>query len=365
MALNVLLAGGGTTGHVSPMLAVARCLRRRDPDTGIMMLGTEAGLESRLVPAAGFELSTIPRVPMPRRPNKDLLLLPRNLARAVSAADAAIRAHQADVVVGVGGYVSTPAYLAARRRGVPIVVHEANSRPGLANKVGAKLTDYVACAFPGTPLAKALPIGMPMRPEISQLDREVSRGGARAALGLDPELPTVVVTGGSLGAASLNAAFSAAAPELESAGVQVLHIAGGGKAAELAASVADLPHYHVTDYVDGMEIAYAAADLIVCRAGAGTVSEVSAVGLPAVYVPLPIGNGEQRLNAQPFVDAGAADLVESGKFDAGTVRSLVIPLVRDSVKLESMSRVAAARGVRDADERLADLVMSAHLRKQN
>ncbi|MFI7589414.1 undecaprenyldiphospho-muramoylpentapeptide beta-N-acetylglucosaminyltransferase [Spongisporangium articulatum] len=350
--MSVVLAGGGTTGHVGPLLALADCLRRRDPATKIVALGTVEGLEARLVPAAGYDLEFLPRVPLPRRPSGDLLRMPGRLSAAVSAATRVIE--NADVLVGFGGYVSAPAYIAARRLRVPIVVHEANARPGVANRLGARFTDHVAVAFPGTPLRHAQVLGLPLRRTITQLDRASQRETGRVALGLDPARPTLFVTGGSLGAQKLNETFGAAAPELLAAGYQVLHTCGRGKTVfgdgEAPAG------YLVTEYLDRMDLAYAAADLVVCRAGAGNVSEVTALGLPAAYVPLPIGNGEQRLNAEPVVAAGGGLLVDNADCTPEWVRTRLIPLLRDTQRLTSMGLAAAEFGIRDGDERLAQLV---------
>ena len=205
----MLLAGGGTAGHVSPLLALADCLRRRDPEVRVTALGTAAGLEARLVPERGYPLLEVPKVPFPRRPSGDLLRLPGNLRRAVRAAEDAIDSTGAEVVVGFGGYVSTPAYLAARRRGTPVVVHEQNARPGLANRLGARFAAGVGVTFPGTPLPHATVTGMPLRREIATLDRAAHRAEARARFGLT-DAPTVLVTGGSLGAQRLNDAFAGA-----------------------------------------------------------------------------------------------------------------------------------------------------------
>ena len=215
---SVLLAGGGTAGHVSPLLALADCLRRRDPDVAIVAVGTEAGLESRLVPERGYELATIPKVPMPRRPSADLLRLPGNLRRAVARAGQIIEDSQAEVVVGFGGYVSTPVYLAARRRGVPIAIHEQNARAGIANKVGARLTRHVGITFAQTQLAHSTLVGMPLRREIAHLDRAALRAEGRAFFGLREDLPTLLVTGGSLGAKRLNDTFAASVTTLGEAG---------------------------------------------------------------------------------------------------------------------------------------------------
>lgn len=353
---SVLLAGGGTAGHVSPLLALADCLRRRDPEVRVTALGTAAGLEARLVPERGYPLLEVPKVPFPRRPSGDLLRLPGNLRRAVAAAEDAIASTGAEVVVGFGGYVSTPAYLAARRRGVPVVVHEQNARPGLANRVGARFAHGVAVTFPGTPLRHATVTGMPLRHEIATLDRAAHRAQARERFGLT-DAPTVLVTGGSLGAQRLNNAFAGAAAGLSAAGVQVLHVTGTGKGFEPAAT-AGAP-YVVVEYCDRMDLAYAAADLVVARSGANTVCELTAVGLPAVYVPLPIGNGEQRLNAATVIGAGGGLLADDADVDAAWVRSVVVPLATDRARLTAMAAAAASVGERGGDELLADLVVAA------
>ena len=356
--LSVVVAGGGTAGHVEPALALADALLRRDPTTVVTALGTATGLEARLVPARGYALAEIPRVPLPRRPTGDLLRVPGRVAGAVRQTGAHLDRVGADVVVGFGGYVALPAYLAARRRGTPFVVHEANARAGLANRVGARLTPHVAAAVEGSGLSGAQVLGIPLRTAVSRLDRAAERDRARAAFGLTGDGPVLLVTGGSQGARNVNAAVTSAAADLAAAGVQVLHVAGPKNAEAVQAQV-DLPTHHVLGYVDRMDLAYAAADLAVCRAGAMTCAELTAVGLPAVYVPLPIGNGEQALNARPVVDGGGGLLVADGDFDAAYVRNAVLPLLADRPRLAAMGAAAAALGHPDADEALADLVLSA------
>ena len=353
---SVLLAGGGTAGHVSPLLALADCLRRRDPGVVVTALGTAAGLEARLVPERGYPLIEVPKVPFPRRPSGDLLRLPANLRRAVRAAEDAIDSTGADVVVGFGGYVATPAYLAARRRGIPIVVHEQNARPGLANRLGARFAAGVGVTFPGTRLPRATVTGMPLRREIATLDRSARRAEARARFGLT-DAPTVLVTGGSLGAQRLNEAFAGAAAVLSAGGVQVLHVAGTGKGF-VAGPVAGEP-YVVLEYCDRMDLAYAAVDVVVARSGANTVCELTAVGLPAVYVPLPIGNGEQRLNAAAVVAAGGGLLVDDDAVTSQWVGDVIRPLVLDEARLATMAAAACSVGERGGDELLADLVVAA------
>jgi UDP-N-acetylglucosamine--N-acetylmuramyl-(pentapeptide) pyrophosphoryl-undecaprenol N-acetylglucosamine transferase len=353
---RVVVAGGGTAGHIEPALATADALRRIDGDVEVTALGTARGLETRLVPARGYDLELVPAVPMPRKPTLDLLRVPARVLAAVRQAAAVLDRVGADVVVGFGGYVSVPAYLAARRRHIPIVVHEANARAGLANRLGARLTRHVAAAADGTGLRHARTVGMPLRPAISGLDRAALRKEARVHFGLDPDAPALLVFGGSQGARTLNLAAAGAAAAFATAGVQVLHAAGPKNAVEVATRT---PPYVVVSYLERMDLAYAAADLVLCRSGAMTVAEVTAVGLPAAYVPLPHGNGEQRLHAEPVVAAGGGVLVADADCDAAWIERTVLPLLSDPDRLAAMSAAAAGLGHRNADETLARMVLAA------
>ena len=259
--------------------------------------------------------------------------------------------------MGFGGYVATPGYLAAKRRGIPIVVHEANSRPGLANRIGALLTSHVFTGQPGTRLAHATCIGIPIRREISGLDRLATGDKARAHFGLQPDLPVLLVTGGSQGARSINRAVTAAAGWIRQAGVQVLHIIGPRSDIDVPPAGGPAP-YITLPYLDRMDLAYAAADFALCRAGAMTCAELTAVGLPAVYVPLPHGNGEQRLNAAPIEDAGGGLIVDDASLTPDWIRDTLIPVLLDPELVAAMSRAAARAGHRDADDALAGAVIS-------
>ena len=348
--MRVLLAGGGTAGHTSPLLATADALRRLDPAVEVTCLGTPRGLENRVVPAAGYPLELIPPVPLPRRPGKELALVPARLRGSVKAALEVLDRVRPDVVVGYGGYVSVPAYVAARRRGLPLVVHEQNALPGVANKLGARVATRVGVSFPDTPLRRAEYVGLPLRRMISTLDRSALRAEARAFFGLDPDLPTLVVTGGSQGARRLNQAVSAAAAALGAAGVQVLHVVGPNGSAE---PVDTGRPYVVLPFVERMDYALAAADLMVCRAGASSVVEAAATGVPAIFVPLPHGNGEQVRNARPVVDAGGGVLCDDADFTGDYVADTVPRLVLDPTRLAAMGAAAADLVPSDADERLA------------
>jgi UDP-N-acetylglucosamine--N-acetylmuramyl-(pentapeptide) pyrophosphoryl-undecaprenol N-acetylglucosamine transferase len=356
--VHVVLAGGGTAGHIEPALATADALRRWDPEVGITLLGTQRGLETRLVPERGYELVFIPPVPLPRRPSPELAKLPWRVRQAVRESATALKERSADVLVGFGGYVALPAYLAARRAGVPIVVHEANARPGLANRVGARLTAYVAVATPDTPLRGAEYVGMPLRQSVATLDRAAMREEARSFFGLAADRPTLLVFGGSQGARRINQALAGVSGDLTGAGVQVLHAVGRGNEGALSPPTGPVP-YVVVPYLDRMDLAYAAADLAVCRAGMMTCAELTAVGLPAIYVPLPHGNGEQRLNAAPVVQAGGGLIVDDAGFTPAWIRDHVPSLVADSERLALMGKAAAGFGRRDADERLVELIRRA------
>lgn len=347
-----LLAGGGTAGHVNPLLAVADGLRAREADADVLVLGTREGLESRLVPLRGYELLIVPKVPFPRRPNRAAAAFPSAFLRAVALVRRNIRERGVDVVAGFGGYASAPAYVAARRERVPYVVHEANAKPGLANVLGARGAAGVGVAFEGTPLRGAEVVGMPLRREIVELEASGLREEAARHFGLDASQPTLLVFGGSLGALRLNEAFGGAWRDVRDAGWQLLHVTG--EKSELADPGA--PGYAVVRYVDRMDLAFALADLIVSRSGAATVSEISALGIPAVYVPYAVGNGEQRLNAASAVRAGAALLVPDAEFTAARVREEIVPLLRDQARRDAMRAAAGRTGTRAGTENVIALV---------
>ncbi|RFA09153.1 UDP-N-acetylglucosamine--N-acetylmuramyl-(pentapeptide) pyrophosphoryl-undecaprenol N-acetylglucosamine transferase [Subtercola boreus] len=375
-----LLAGGGTAGHVNPLLATADELRRRDPEATIVVIGTATGLEARLVPERGYELVTIPKLPFPRRPNRAAAAFPAGLRRVIADLARLIRERHVDVVVGFGGYAAAPAYLAARRARVPLVIHEANARPGLANRLGARFTPYVGLAFRAGVLPHGRFVGMPLRREIQALagrpaaamPGDATPGGALAPdsaalplaaaraeglalFDLRGDAPVLLVTGGSLGAAQLNGSVFAAAADLVAAGWQVLHITGDRS--ELVDP--GIPGYRMLRYCDRMELALAVADLAVSRAGAATVSELAALGVPSVLVPYAVGNGEQRFNAVDLVDAGGAVLVRDADFTPDWIRSSLLPLLSDRSRISTMAAAALGAGVTDGSARTVDLIEQA------
>jgi UDP-N-acetylglucosamine--N-acetylmuramyl-(pentapeptide) pyrophosphoryl-undecaprenol N-acetylglucosamine transferase len=354
--MRVVLAGGGSAGHIEPALALADALREADKSVSVTCLGTERGLETRLVPLRGYDLELMPAVPLPRSLSAKYLTVPGRLAGAIRAVGKVLERTSADVLVGFGGYVSAPAYLAARRHDVPIVVHEANPRPGVANRLGAMMTTHVFTGHPEARLRNARYIGLPIRRQIAELDRLALGDTAREHFGLRTDMPVLLVTGGSQGARSLNRALAGAVDAIRAAGVQILHVTGPKNASEITPSPGRVPYVGIP-YVDRMDLAYAAADFALCRAGAMTCAELTAVGLPAAYVPLPIGNGEQRLNAMPIVQQGGGMIVDDAELTAEWIKSSLVPVLTNVDRVVAMSEAAARLGRRDADRALARAVM--------
>ncbi|ONH26968.1 UDP-N-acetylglucosamine--N-acetylmuramyl-(pentapeptide) pyrophosphoryl-undecaprenol N-acetylglucosamine transferase [Pseudofrankia asymbiotica] len=358
-APRVVAAGGHSAGHIEPMMNFADALRRLEPTAEITALGTVRGLDTTLIPARGYPLELIPPVPLERGLNRALLGTPGRLRESVRAAGAVLHRVRAEVVVGFGGYVAVPAYLAARGQGLPIVVHEANARPGVANRLAARMTTHVFTAAPSVRLAHATAIGIPLRPAITGLDRPALRDAARRRFGLRPDGPVLMVTGGSQGARTINAAMSGAAAALRATGVQVLHITGPRHAVDVPGGGPADPAYVVVPYVDEMRYAYAAADFVICRSGAMTCAELAAVGLPAAYVPLPLRGGEQRLNAEPVVAAGGALLVDDADLSPAWIEATLIPVLTHPERVAAMSARASSAGAPDAGVVLARHVLAA------
>ena len=343
--ISIVLVAGGTAGHTSPMIATAEAITQADPSARLLCVGTAKGLETTVVPAAGLPLRLIPAVPWPRRLNADMVRLPFRLWDATRQASAILREVGADVVAGFGGYVSLPVYLAARRAKVPVVVQEQNALPGMANKVAARFAHAVLTSFPGTPIRGAQFTGMPVRRAISDMalkGRTVDQVAARGEFDLPTSGPVLLVSGGSQGAARLNDAILGARDRLLDAGISVLHVWGALNYPEDAEVIeaAGGARYVPWSFVEEMAHAYAAADLMLARGGASTVSETGSVGLPCIYVPFPHGNGEQWRNSASLIEAGAGVLVADEELTPDKVVELVLPLCGDPDRLAGMGQTA-------------------------
>lgn len=363
--VSIILAGGGTAGHISPMVATADALRRADPGVAVVCVGTPKGIESDVVPHAGLSLELVPAVPFPRTVNLDLLTMPPRLTSAVLAARKILKNHNAQVVVGFGGYASLPVYLAAKSMRIPIVVHEQNPLPGLANKVAARFADRVCVSFPDTPLPRQEYVGLPVRTAISEFDRSVLRETARRDFGLPLDGLVLLVSGGSQGASSINRALDGAITDLLASGVSILHVLGPRNMTATVVPRTDAgtgASYAPIAYVNKMELAYAAADLMVGRSGAGTVVETAIVGLPGIFVPFPHGNGEQARNATSLVEAGGCVLIADGVLTSERLRDEVLRIIQHPDVLSAMAKAGQGIVPSDAAKRMAEIVLEVALK---
>jgi len=313
--MKIVFAGGGTAGHIEPALAVARTWQKSHPSDQIEFLGTKAGLENQLVPAAGFKLRYIPKVVIPRRISLSLFVAPTTLTQSFLQAREVLDG--ADLLIGFGGYVSGPAYLAARSLKIPIVIHEANAKPGLANRLGARFTNYLAVAQPVRTgkLERALITGIPLRADVataveaSGRDWIAARRKAKTDLGLNSSAPVIAIFFGSQGSVALNKVIAQSLPIFQASGAQLLHAVG--KANQLPESA---QNYSPVPYIQDMAKVYLAADLIIARSGAVTCSEVNALGKYALFIPLPIGNGEQKVNARLVTEQSRGEIIDQVAF---------------------------------------------------
>lgn len=357
MTRDVVITGGGTGGHVYPALALAEELvRRGTPRTGVLFVGSARGLEATAVPEAGFDVELLPGRGLQRR------LTLANAAAVWGALVAFLRCWRIlgrarpRVVVGVGGYASLPCVVAARLRRVPVVVHEQNAAPGVANRVAVRLGARPGVALPGTPLKDAVVVGNPVRAAVFGRERRP-----------DPGRPLVLAFGGSLGAGRINeAVLGLARAWAERADVRVRHVTGRRNAVacrtalDAARHPGDALEYTLVDYEDRMEEWYAQASLAVCRAGAVTVAELAGAGLPSVLVPLPGAPADhQTRNAMAMVEAGAAVLLPDAECTTERLAAELDALLADPARLAAMGDAARTLARPDAAARLADLVLEA------
>lgn len=356
---RVLLVGGGTAGHVEPALAVGRWLTEHDSEVKVEFLGTRHGIETDLVPKAGFALHCISKVPLPRKVGLSLLTFPVRFLFSTIASLAIIR--NFDLVIGFGGYVSASAYFAAWIARKPIVIHEANALPGWSNRLGARFATEIAVAFPSVKQSYpawsgAVESGMPIRREIWDLgevalqNQQSARKEQLLKLGLNPELPVILVFGGSQGSTLMNKAITEYARTVEAGKVQFIHAVGGKNSLPLATT-----NYLPISYIYNMAEMYLACDLIISRSGAVTCAEIEAVHKFAILVPLPIGNGEQLSNAQDLVKSEAAIICENSQFSVEWLkRNIPAALTRAA----DFNKSAKRRELRRADEIIGDIAIS-------
>ena len=358
--MKIIFAGGGTAGHVEPALAVARLWREKNPEDSLLFLGTSKGLENQLVPAANFELKQIPKVVMPRKFSLSVISAPFAFSKAFLAARQVIKG--ADLLIGFGGYVSAPAYLAAKSLHIPFVVHEANAKPGFANRLGARLSPSVAVAqaVEDGALSSALVTGIPLRSDVATAlsnsagDWAKARANAKSSLGFSPTAPLVFAFFGSQGSVALNAVIEKSLPSLLANGGQLLHAVG-----KLNPLPKSQERYKSTAYIEDMATAYLAADLIISRSGAISCSEINALGRYALFIPLPIGNGEQRFNANHVISQGRGEVIDQEQFSPSWVSSNLNRLLAKSAD----APFAGSNTDQDASEKIVNFMEHALNRK--
>ncbi|GAB6875890.1 undecaprenyldiphospho-muramoylpentapeptide beta-N-acetylglucosaminyltransferase [Thermaerobacter litoralis] len=369
--MRVLLTGGGTGGHIYPALAIAVELKRRVPGCEMLYVGTREGLESRIVPRAGLPFATISARGLMRKSPRELVAGILALSRGLIQADRIVARFRPDVVVGTGGYVAAPVALAAVRRRVPVVIQEQNAVPGATNRLLARWAQAVCVPFAEAARffpegARVVVTGNPVRPEIVAARREE----ARARLGLDGTEPVVLVTGGSRGAERVNRAALELAVAVAGWARGVLLWASGERyhgemAAGLARRLAEVgcdpgPRVRLFPYIDDMPTAYAAADLYIGRAGATTLAEITARGLPAVLVPSPhVAHHEQDANARVLERAGAAVVIPDEELTGTRLVEVVAGLLAAPERLAAMARASRELGRPGATAAIVDRVLAA------
>jgi UDP-N-acetylglucosamine--N-acetylmuramyl-(pentapeptide) pyrophosphoryl-undecaprenol N-acetylglucosamine transferase len=359
-----LIAGGGTAGHVQPAIAIARALADRGhPTASIELVGSERGIEARLVPAAGFELTTLPGRGLERRFSLRNLRSAFSLLVAFGRAWRLVGRRKPRVVVSVGGYASVPCALAAVLRRVPIVVAEQNAAPGAANRLVGRFAKACAVSFEGTPLPRAVVTGNPVRPEVLAIDRRRDSASARTKLDVEPGRRMVLVFGGSLGALRINrAALDAARRWAARDDLHLRHVIGSRDWAEITTQGPPVPpdaplRYQAVEYDDDMPTSLASADIAVSRSGATSSFELLAVGLPAVLVPSPhVTADHQTANARHLERAGAAVVVPDAELDGERLVAEVDALLADRRRLEQMAAAGRAAARPDAADVIAALV---------
>lgn len=351
---RILISGGGTGGHIYPAIAIANAWKERHPGSEILFVGAQGKMEMQKVPEAGYPIKGLPVAGLQRSLSLANLSFPIKLLKSLKMASQIVKDFQPDAVVGVGGYASGPVLFAAQRKGIPTLVQEQNSYAGLTNKLLAKRANTICVAYPEMeqffPLEKIHLTGNPVRKDI--LDLKDKKDKALEHFGLNTEKPVILILGGSLGARTLNQAMLQDMAILEKDGYQVLWQSGKFYFKEMSEKLADsgLKHIHLREFIREMDLAYAAADLIVSRAGALSVSELSLVGKPVIFIPSPnVAEDHQTKNAMAFVNRQAAVLLKDSEA-VGRLREMVNDLMKDESRSTQLGQNMRALAKPEATE---------------
>lgn len=353
---KVLVSGGGTGGHIFPALSIANALKRRNPRTEILFVGAENRMEMERVPAAGYEIVGLPVCGFDRKRLWRNVKVLYKLWQSMRRARKVMRDFCPDIAVGVGGYASGPMLKEVQKNGIPTLLQEQNSYAGVTNKLLAKKAGAICVAYEGMerffPADKIVLTGNPVRANI--LNCELTQAEAKAQLGFDPSRKLVLVVGGSLGARTVNDSVAASLDEITATGAQIMWQTGKIYADQCAVVAQGKEGVKATAFISDMNVAYRAADLVVSRAGAGTISELQLLGMPVILVPSPnVAEDHQRKNAQALVDKDAAVMI----LDADcreNLASQVVTLLADDTRREALSVNIKNMALVDADEKIVD-----------
>lgn len=368
--MRILLAGGGTAGHINPALAIAGFIKKKRPETKFLFVGNHDGMEQRLVPQAGFDIASITISGFKRGfTPKDMIENVKTVKRSFSSSHEAkkiIADFKPDICIGTGGYVSGPVIRTASKMGIPCIIHEQNAFPGVTNKMLAKRVKKIMLAVPDAKKyfeknAEFVTTGNPVRGKILTEDKALSR----EALGLDAR-PVVLSFGGSLGARKIN---EAVADLVARSGIdgRYQHIHAYGKygdwfpslVKEKGSDIESCSNLDIRPYIDNMPTCMAAADLVICRAGAVTLSEIQAMGKPAILIPSPnVAENHQYHNAMALVNAGAAEIIEEKDLTGKTLMEKADKMLLDPQNLEEISKKSRKMAITDANERIYSVVKS-------
>lgn len=353
---RVLISGGGTGGHIFPALSIAAAIKRRSPECEILFVGAQGRMEMERVPAAGFPIKGLPVAGFDRkRPWRNVAVLWK-LWKSLRMARRIVREFRPQIAIGVGGYASGPTLKAAQRAGVPTLLQEQNSYAGVTNKLLASKAGVVCTAYEGMerffPAGNIIMTGNPVRSAL--LDVTMTPAEAKKALGFDPERPLVMVVGGSLGARTINQSMAAGLDSLLDGNVQVLWQTGRSGEETGREATAGRGDVKATPFISDMATAYRAADLVVSRAGAGTISELQLLGKATVLVPSPnVAEDHQRKNAEALSSRGAAVMIPDAEC-AARLAAEVASLLHNPEALKSLGDNARKMALRDADEKIVD-----------
>lgn len=361
--LRIIISGGGTGGHIFPAVSIANALKAKRPDAHILFVGALGRMEMQRVPAAGYDIVGLPVCGFDRKHLWRNIAVLWKLAKSQLKARRIIKEFRPQVAVGVGGYASGPTLKVAGMMGIPTLIQEQNSYAGVTNKLLAQKAEKICVAYEGMerffPAGKIIMTGNPVRQDL--LDRQTDRNEAIRSFGLDPEKKTILIIGGSLGARTINQCVLSHLDLIRSSGVQFIWQTGKiyiDDARRRVAEARELPMLHVTDFISRMDLAYSAADLVISRAGAGSISEFCLLHKPVVLVPSPnVAEDHQTKNALALVDKGAALYVKDSEAQEKMLAT-AIDAVNDAPRLRTLSENIAKLAFYNSADRIADEVLA-------